>query len=99
MAEAEEAAVNETFGAGKTFEEQEQYRLSGTHLEVNAIFPFTDPTCLAAFSPDGVRPPPPAPTDEQYTGPEVDLDNLLNTRFVLGVLHTVTNDQPQPNPL
>ena len=48
---------------------------------MNAIFPLTDPTCLAAFSPNDVRPPPPAPIDEQYTGPEVDLDKLLNTRF------------------
>ena len=90
-------SVNEASGAGKTCWEQEQYRFSGTHLEVNAIFPLTVPTCLAAFSPDVVRPPPPttndeqytgpevdldtATNDEQYTGPEVDLDTLLNTRF------------------
>ena len=49
--------------------------------EVNAIFPLTDPTCLAAFSPNDVRPPPPAPNDVQNTGPEVDLDTLLNARF------------------
>ena len=79
MADAEMQAMGEATQQGKCQAEVEALKFSGRSLEISAVYPIFDASCIAAFAPESeLAAAPAAQVEQPYEGPLVDVDQFLN---------------------
>ena len=79
MADAEKQAMGEATQQGQCQAEVEALKFSGRSLEISAVYPIFDASCIAAFAPETeLAAAPAAQVEQPYEGPLVDVDQFLN---------------------